>query len=221
MNTMMKFNRRDLVLGALSGAALTAIHPAGVAFAEAVSGLYGKLPLEDEVMGNPDAPVTLLEYASMTCPHCKSFHDQVMPVITGKYINSGRVRYIVRPFPFNGDRVGEAAFMLAKCAPGNNYYPMLDALFSTQQSWASGEDPAAELKRISKLSGMSEAQYKACLGDRDLYFRMIEARDIAVRKFGVRATPTIFIDNERFTQPRSADNLSAALDAALRSAGEG
>ncbi len=221
MNTNIKITRRRFVLNALAGGAIASVYPAGASFAETVSELYGKLPLEDQVMGNPKAPVTLLEYASMTCPHCKSFHEEIMPAITEKYINSGKVRYIVRPFPFNGDRVGEAAFMLAMCAPGNNYYPMMDALFSTQHSWAFGNDPAFELKRISKFSGMSEADYRACLSNRTLYLKMIEARDLAVRKFKVRATPTIFIDNERFTQPRSVKNISAALDEALHGSGEG
>lgn len=221
MSTNIKINRRNLVQSALAGGALAAAYPFGVTFAETVSELYENLPLEDQVMGNPNAPVTLLEYASMTCPHCKSFHEEIMPAITRKYINSGEVRYIVRPFPFNGDRVGEAAFMLAMCAPGNNYYPMMDALFSTQHSWAFGNDPASELKRISKLSGMSETEYQVCLSNRTLYLKMIEARDLAVRKFNVRATPTIFIDNERFARPRSVANLSAALDEALRRSGEG
>lgn len=221
MNTNIKITRRKLVQSALAGGALALVYPFGVTFAETVSELYDNLPLEDQVMGSPNAPVTLLEYASMTCPHCKSFHEQIMPAITEKYINSGKVRYIVRPFPFNGDRAGEAAFMLAMCAPGNNYYPMMDALFSSQHSWAFGNDPASELKRISKLSGMSEAEYQACLSNRTLYMKMIEARDLAVRKFNVRATPTIFIDNERFTQPRSVANLSTALDEALRRSGEG
>ncbi len=219
--TNTKITRRKLVLSALAGGALTAVYPGNIARAETVSGLYDNLPLEDEIMGNPDSPVTLLEYASMTCPHCKSFHEEIMPTITEKYINSSKVRYILRPFPFNGDLAGEAAFMLAKCVPDNNYYPMLDALFSAQQSWAFGNDPASELKRISKRFSLSEAEYKACLSDRNLYLRMIEARDIAVRKFNVRSTPTIFIDNERFTQPRSVENLSAALDGALHRLGEG
>ena len=221
MNTNTKINRRQLVLSALAGGALTTVFPAGAAHAETVSGLYDTLPLKDLVMGDPKAPVTLLEYASMTCPHCKSFHEQVMPAITQNYINSGKVKYIVRPFPFNGDLVGEAAFMLAMCAAGANYYPMMDALFSSQDAWAFGNDPASELKRISKRSGLSAAQYQACLSDRALYVKMIKARDLAVRKFNVRSTPTIFIDNARFTRPRSVKNLSAALDEALRRSGEG
>lgn len=221
MNTDMKISRRDLVLRAIAAGTLAAAYPVNNSRAETVSGLYDNLPLEDEIMGNPNAPVTLLEYASMTCPHCKAFHEKIMPAITEKYIDSGKVRYIVRPFPFNGDRLGEAAFMLAKCAPNNNFYPMLDALFSTQQSWTSGDNPASELKRISRLAGLSEAEYQACLSDRNLYSKIIEARDVAVRKFGVQATPTIFIDNARYTQPRSVRNLSAALDAALSRSGEG
>lgn len=221
MSRKLKIGRRELVLGAMAGGAVAVAYPIYFAGAQVISGLYAEMPLEDEIMGDPDAPVTLLEYASMTCPHCKAFHERIMPAITEKYIETGKVKYIVRPFPFNGDRLGEAAFMLAKCAPNDNYYPMLDALFTHQQSWSSGSDPVAELRRISSLAGISESAFDACLRDQELYTKMIEGRDLAARKFDVRATPTVFVDDERYTGRNTVDDLSAAIDRALSRSGEG
>lgn len=221
MSRKMTFDRRELVLSALAGGTLAVAYPVFTAGAETIPDLYDDMPLDDEIMGDVNAPVTLLEYASMTCPHCKAFHERVMPAIQKKYIDTGKVKYIVRPFPFNGDRLGEAAFMLAKCAPNNNYYPMLDALFTHQQSWTSGNDPVAELKRISMLAGLFETDFDSCLKNRDLYHNMIKGRDIAVRKHNVRSTPTVFVGNERFTGSHSVEGLSAALDRALGRSGDG
>jgi len=217
MNIKYQPTRRNFINSVVIGGAVVATMPATIVRAQTVLGLYDNIPLEDEVMGAKNAPVTLLEYASMTCPHCKAFHEQIMPAIKKTYIDTGKVKYILRPFPFDGDRRGEAAFMLAKCAPNNNYYAMLDALFATQQSWAGKGNPVPELLRISKLSGMTEADFKACLSNQDLLTRIINGRNLAVQKFKVRATPTIFINNQRFTQTTTVENVSAALDGALES----
>ena len=217
MKTNLPLNRRDFIGTVALGGVASMTLPAVLAHAETVQGLYDNIPLEDEIMGDKNAPVTLLEYASMTCPHCKSFHENIMPAIKEKYIDTGKVKYILRPFPFDGDRRGEAAFMLAKCAPNNSYYAMLDALFATQSTWAGKGNPVPELLRISKLSGMTEADFKACLGNQDLLTRMINGRNLAVDKFRVRATPTVFINDQRYTQSNTVEAISAALDGALGS----
>ncbi len=217
MKNPTMIDRRTFVSTGLATSISMLMLPAGVATAESVSGLYENIPLKDEIMGDPNAPVTLLEYASLTCPHCKSFHERIMPSIKKNYIDTGKVKYILRPFPFDGDRRGEAAFMLAKCAPNNAYYPMLDALFATQGNWSRGGNPVPELMRISKLSGMSEADFKSCLGNQELMTKMIEGRNLAVRKFKVQATPTVFINDQRYTGQTSVRDLAAALDGALGS----
>lgn len=185
-------NRRTFIGGASALALATALP----ALAQTAA-LFKDLPIEDKVMGEADAPVTIVEYASMTCPHCKSFHEKILPELKKKYVETGKVKYILRPFPFDGDRRGEAAFMLAKCAPNDNYYPMIDALFETQGSWAGKGNPVPELLRISKLAGMSEADFKACLGNQELLSKMIDGRNKAVKEFDVRATPTIFVNGKK------------------------
>ena len=199
---------------ALSSALMLTPLLALTADAQTVSGLFDGIALKDEVMGDVNAKVTIVEYASMTCPHCKSFHEQILPTIKEKYIDTGKAKYILRPFPFDGDRRGEAAFMLAKCAPNNAYYPMIDALFSTQATWAGKGNPVPELLRISKLSGMTEADFKACLGNQELLTQIIQGRNKAVQEFGVRATPTVFVNNEKLGDSR-LETLTKAIEAAL------
>ncbi len=213
---LMKLNRRSvLALGATaSTAAIAAVSLPSIANAQSVSGLMDNLPLEDFVMGKADAPVTIVEYASMTCPHCKRFHEAVLPEIKKNYVDTGKAKYILRPFPFDGDRRGEAAFMLAMCAPNNNYYAMIDALFASQQAWGGKGNPVPELLRVSKLAGMTEDDFKACLGRQDLLTKMVEGRNKAVKDFNVRATPTVFVNGEKLGDS-SVDALSKAIEAAL------
>ena len=199
---------------ALSSALMLTPLLALTADAQTVSGLFDGIALKDEVMGDVNAKVTIVEYASMTCPHCKSFHEQILPTIKEKYIDTGKAKYILRPFPFDGDRRGEAAFMLAKCAPNNAYYPMIDALFSTQSTWAGKGNPVPELLRISKLSGMTEADFKACLGNQELLTQIIQGRNKAVQEFGVRATPTVFVNDEKLGDS-TLDSITKAVEAAL------
>ena len=184
------------------------------AFAQTTSGLFDDIPLEDDVMGDVNAKVTIVEYASMTCPHCRSFHEKILPEIKEKYIDTGKVKYILRPFPFDGDRRGEAAFMLAKCAPNGNYYAMIDALFSTQQSWAGKGNPVPELLRLSKLAGMTEADFKSCLGNQELLTKMVQGRNKAVKDFKVSATPTVFVNDQKLGDS-TLESLTKAIDSAL------
>ena len=206
---MIRLDRRTF-LASTAGAAVTFSLPA---FAQTVEGLMNNIPLEDKVMGDANAPITIVEYASMTCPHCKTFHNRILPDLKKDYIDTGKAKYILRPFPFDGDRRGEAAFMLALCAPNDNYYAMIDALFATQAAWGGQGNPVPELLRISKLAGMSEADFKACLGNQDLLTKMVQGRNKAVKEFGVRATPTVFINGEKVGEPSLA-NLKEAIDAA-------
>lgn len=180
-----------------------------IAVAQGRFDMFTGLKLEDQVMGDVNAKVTMVEYASMTCPHCRTFHERILPELKAKYIETGKVKYILRPFPFDGDRRGEAAFMLAMCAPNNSYYPMVDALFSTQQVWGGSSNPVPELMRLSKLAGMSEDEFKACLSNQDLLTKMVEDRNKAVEDFGVRATPTVFINGEKLGD----SNLKTVVDA--------
>ncbi len=124
----------------------------------------GALP--DIVLGKADAPVTIVEYASMTCSHCAQFHNTTYPVLKEKYIDTGKVKLILREFPL--DIVAKAAFMVARCAGPDKYYPMVTTLFETQKTWAFNNNAAQALLSIAKQSGMTEAQFNTCLNDTKL-----------------------------------------------------
>ena len=186
---------------------------------ESVEGLFDDIPISDDFLGSPDAPVTIIEYASMTCPHCKSFHERVWPSIKENYVDTGKVRFVVRPFPFDGDLRGEAAFMLAKCAPNGNYYGMLDILFREQSTWSDpqvrGDRIVTELLKLSKRAGFSESSFRSCLSRQDLLEQIIAGRNKAVEDFGVNSTPTIFINSTKFSGDLTPEGLSKAIDEAL------
>ena len=206
-------DRRKFLAGS-AAMSTVALMPLSAAFAQTVSGLFDDVPLEDTVMGDANAKVTIVEYASMTCPHCKTFHEKIMPELKEKYIDTGKAKYVLRPFPFDGDRRGEAAFMLAKCAGEDKYYAMVDELFRTQNVWAAGGNPVPELLRIAKFAGMSEDEFKACLSNQDLLTKMIEGRNKAVKDFGVQATPTVFVNDEKLGDSQ-LETVSKAIEAAL------
>jgi len=147
--------------------------------------------LKDRILGDPNAGVTIIEYASMTCPHCATFHTDTLPELKRKYIDSGKVNLIMRDFPF--DRVGLAAAMMARCAPAERYHRFLDVLFETQEQWASASDPVSELKRIGQLGGLAPADFDACLGNEELMNGIIQGRLDAVNEFDINSTPTFII----------------------------
>lgn len=147
--------------------------------------------LKDRVLGDPAAAVTILEYASMTCPHCATFHTDTLPELKRKYIDTGKVRLIMRDFPF--DRVGLAAAMMARCAPANRYHRFVDVLFETQGQWATDPDPVGALKRIGQVGGLAPEDFDACLGNEELMNGIIQGRLDAVNEFDINSTPTFII----------------------------
>ena len=168
-------------------------------------------PLPDQVKGSEDAPVTIVEYASMTCGHCASFHVNTYPALNEKYIETGKVRFILREFPL--DARAEAGFMLARCAD-TKYYPMVDVLFKQQNSWAGVEDARSALLNIAKLAGFSQESFEACLTDQKL---LDEVRAVRAKgsDFGVTATPTFFINGKKYSGAMSIEQMSAVIDPLL------
>jgi protein-disulfide isomerase len=168
--------------------------------------------LPEKVLGKDDAPVTIVEYASMTCPHCAHFHETTLPELTTKYIDTGKARLIFREFPF--DPRAEAGFMLARCS-NDNYFAMVDVLFKQQESWAGVQDAKAALLQISKLAGFSQESFEACLTDQKLLEDVRTVRERGSNDFGVDSTPTFFINGNRYPGAMSIDELSAIIDGLL------
>ena len=166
--------------------------------------------LPDMQMGKDDAPVTIIEYASMTCPHCAHFHETTLPGLKKKYIDTGKVRLIFREFPF--DPRAAAAFMLARCAPKEQYFPLVDVLFKQQRVWALAEDPRPELLRIAKLAGFTQESFEACLKNQQVLDNVMAVKTRAEKDFGVEATPTFFINGEKHSGALSLEEMSAIID---------
>jgi len=167
----------------------------------------GTLP--EMSIGKADAKVTIVEYASMTCPHCAHFHDATLPELKTKYIDTGKVRLVFREFPF--DPRAEAGFMLARCS-GDNYFPMVDVLFKQQTQWAGVENAKDALLQISKLAGFTQEKFEACLTDQKLLDDVRAVRDRGSKDFGVSSTPTFFINGGRYPGAMSIAEFSAILD---------
>jgi protein-disulfide isomerase len=169
-------------------------------------------PLPDKVLGNDDAPVTIVEYASMTCPHCAHFHATALPELKTKYIDTGKARLIFREFPF--DPRAEAGFMLARCS-NDNYFPMIDVLFKQQQNWASVENAKDALLQISKLAGFSQESFEACLTDQKLLEDVRAVQKRGADEFKVDSTPTFFINGNTYKGALTIAEMSAIIDGML------
>lgn len=169
--------------------------------------------LKDMVMGKPEAPVTIVEYASMTCPHCAHFSTTTLPAIKEKYIDTGKAKLILREFPF--DPRAAAAFMLARCAPEERYYPMVEVLFKQQEQWAGAANAEEPLLQISKLAGFTQESFKACLTNQKLLDDVNAVRERGASEFGVNATPTFFINGTKYSGALSVDEMSAVIDGLL------
>lgn len=184
--------------------------------AEAQEAATAPLPaVPDMVLGNADAPVTLIEYASYTCPHCKTFHDTVFDQLKTSYIDTGKVRFVYREVYF--DRYGLWAAMVARCGGDTRYFGINDMLFDQQKTWAASDDPAVvveNLKKIGRTAGMDDATLDACLKDNAMAQAMVAAYQTNATTDAVEGTPTLIINGEKHGNMSFAD-LSKILDAKL------
>ncbi len=165
--------------------------------------------LPDIAEGKADAPATIVEYASMTCSHCAAFHQDVWPALKAKYIDTGKARLILREFPLDPLAVG--AFMLARCAGPDKRDAVVDRLFDRQADWAFAANPLFKLKEQLLASGMSEADFDACLKNQTLFDQVKAMRDAASSKLGVSSTPTFFVGGQKMTGDHSLDAFDKIL----------
>jgi protein-disulfide isomerase len=174
--------------------------PAAPAFAQAtapVDQLMAPGPLPDIVQGSADAPVTIVEYASMTCSHCAAFHAETWPTLKSKYVDAGKAKLILREFPL--DPLAAAAFMLARCAGAERRSAIVDLLFDHQKEWAFVDKPLEALAAVVKQAGISQNDFEACLKNQQLYEQVNQTRDNASKNFHIDATPTFFINGKRLS----------------------
>lgn len=173
-------------------------------------------PLPELSMGDPKAPVTMVEYASMTCGHCANFHNKVLPKIKEKYVDTGKVRLVLREFPL--DNLAAIASMAARCAGEDKAVALIGAMFSKQEDWAFVRpDPRPALFNVVKQAGFTEESYQKCITNQKLLADIVAIRERAAEKFGVDATPSFFINGKRFTGNPVFEEFEKAFAAHLKS----
>jgi protein-disulfide isomerase len=150
--------------------------------------------LADRILGDPNAPVTIIEYSSLTCSHCRQFHVEILPKIKKNYIDTGKVKLIYRDFPF--DQTGLLATVMARCAPPERFFGFVNVLFQQQSNWSRSKEPFKALSRIGKLGGLNPSDFEACLKNQALFDGIVEKRLDGQKKFDVKATPTFIIDGD-------------------------
>lgn len=172
----------------------------------------------DMVMGAADAPITIIEYASLTCPHCAQFHTGTLPKLKSEYIETGKVKYVYRDFPLDG--IALRASMIAQCAGPDRYFTFLDVFFQQQPNWLRGNDGeamVASLRRLARTGGMSDAQIDACLGDQKVQDAVLASRMIGEKQYSVRSTPTLIINGKNYSGALPFDELDKILKPLLKS----
>jgi protein-disulfide isomerase len=218
--TRREFGKRAGAL-AFAGAALTLLgshlrldwlRPAQAADDPSPADLMQPGPLDEMVLGSDKAPVTIIEYASMTCPHCAHFHETTYPELKKRYIDTGKVRFIFREFPL--DPLAAAGFMLARCAGKDKYFPIIETLFSQQHDWVV-QKPLEPLFSIAKQAGFSQQSFDACLANQQL-FEDIKGVRTRGEKLGVESTPTFFINGKKVPGALTMDDMTKQIEAYLK-----
>jgi protein-disulfide isomerase len=170
-------------------------------------------PDGDIMIGSDKALVTVIEYASMTCPHCAHFSETTFPELQKRYIDTGKVRFTLRAFPL--DALSAAGFMLARCGGKDKYMPMVETLFAKQPEWIVKE-PLPPLKEIAKQFGMGESEFNECLANQKLLDGIQAVRDHAAQKLGVNSTPTFFVNGKKLVGDVSIDQMAKEIDPYLK-----
>jgi protein-disulfide isomerase len=169
----------------------------------------------DMELGNPEAKVTLIEYASFTCPHCAAFHAEVLPRLRADYIDQGLVRFVYREVYF--DRYGLWAAMVARCGGPERFFGLADMIYAGQQDWARAGTPAdvAEgLRRIGRVAGLDDATLDACLTDQAMAEALVAKFESQTTADEVQSTPTLIINGVKHSN-MPYDDLRALIDTAL------
>ena len=171
--------------------------------------------MPEQVLGDPNAPVTVVEYASLSCSHCAEFHEKTFPEVKKRYVDTGKVRFIFRDFPL--DNFAMAGSMLARCAGEGKYFPVVDAFFQQQKNLTSTQDPFQWLQNFAKQVGFTEESFEACLSNQDLQDNLTAVRQRASEKFGVNSTPTFFINGKIERGAMTIEEFEQKIDPLLKS----
>ena len=213
--------RRALIALSLTGfTALAGVSPLrliSVALAQSATDVAKPQSLPDMALGPADAKVTIVEYASMTCPHCAAFNEQVFPKIKSEFIDTGKVRYVFREFPL--DIKAAAGSMLSRCianGDANKYFAVTDLLFKSQNDWVT-KNTTESLMRIGKQAGLTQQQVEDCLKDQALLDKIAADQKYASEVLKVDSTPTFFVNGERIKGETSIEEFEKRINPLLKS----
>jgi protein-disulfide isomerase len=168
---------------------------------------------DDMTLGKADAPVTMIEYASLTCPHCAHFETATFPQIQSAYIDTGKVRFVFRDFPL--DPLALRAAILAHCAGKERYFGFVQVLFQNQPDWDQAKDPDAALASIAKIGGIGKEQFDKCLADDALAESVIKTRHDAEKSLTIESTPTFFVNGKKVSGSQPFEAFQQIIDPML------
>jgi protein-disulfide isomerase len=206
-NTM---NRRQIMMGGaalaaygtLSGRGLTGVRPALAA---------DEIFPEDRFLGDENAPLTIIEYASLTCPHCAAFHNDTLPQLKDSWIKEGRARLVYRDYPL--DRVALTGALVAHCFEKDEaYFAFLGLLFKDQRKWALSQNPVEELAKMAKLGGIDQDRFNACIQDEARLDGILSGIKYAQDTYGVKSTPSFVINETLYPGNRSFGDFDTLLE---------
>jgi protein-disulfide isomerase len=169
--------------------------------------------LVEQSLGRSDAPVTMIEYSSLTCPHCADFHRDTLPKLKAQYIDSGQMRYVYRDFPTSPLALG--AGTIAHCVEPSRYFGFLDLLYADQKAWATSQNPLAELKIRAQLAGLSSGQVDECLKNEALLRAIQQRQEAGTQQYKIDSTPTFIINGQVVSGARPLSEFQKVIDAAL------
>ncbi len=215
----MIFSRRNFVTTSFALATIGAALPLSACGDDAnavdVKELMQPGDLPEKTLGSANAPVTVVEYSSLGCPHCAAWNVEVFPHLKADYIDKGKVRFIARDFPL--DQVAAAAAMLARCAPDDKYFDMTDLFFTTQDRWHVSQNSVDALFNLVKQAGFTHESFEACLKDQKLLDGITNERKRASEKFHVDATPTFFVNGKKAENFQSNADVDKTLSGLIGS----
>jgi protein-disulfide isomerase len=171
--------------------------------------------IEPRILGNPDAKVKIVEYSSMTCPHCAAFHTTILPRLKQDYIDTGKVSLQIVDFPFDG--LALRAAMIVRCVPADRYFNFVDVLYQNQERWARSRDQLQSLETYGALAGLGAENIRQCLENEPMMNAILTRQLEAQEKLGVRSTPTFIINNgqDKIIGAESYENFQRVLDGIL------
>ncbi|MCZ4271432.1 DsbA family protein [Maritalea porphyrae] len=176
--------------------------------------LMKPLGFEDNWLGDENAKVTIIEYASPTCPHCATFHNQVFPEFKKEFIDTGKVRFVMRPF--SRSILDAVVFMVAACdEPAADYYKLTSAYFETMRSWAVSDNPKAQMAQVAINNGFTQETFEACLTNQELFKGLEKTRNQALEEFGLEATPTFYVNGKKLAGVISVEEFAKEIEPLL------